>query len=769
MKFRVAVRDLAEHVHRSGDIHYRFDQPTTSAEGIEAQRRYQIDSVKTNANYLTEQGVTEAFSDEDLELAISGRIDGVLFRGERGDRNRCALVEEIKTTRSEFEQLYAYAGGLHFAQLKIYAAMLCKRESLSSCELRLTYLHPDRNEQIKFEDFATSQQLRRYFVETCRTYVNWLLLIQRLRGRRTNFLRTMDFPYTEFRDDQRNIARSCYRTFRDSGQLLVEAPTGTGKTMATLFPAAKAMGEGILERVIYATARNTGQRAAEQALKKIAASDSQLTAITLTAKEKICFNPDVPCDPDVCDYARSYYERLPNARKDLMANGINDRGAVERIARMHEVCPFELASDVSRWVDVVVCDYNHVFDPIFSRVRQLGNETAHAGLLIDEAHQLGNRVQEMLSTRIDRSQLKRLEASSPSDGVAKKIRSIDRALANLGRTYLPEGGELVLPEPPRALIRALDRFLRVVFDDGPERTFDEYLKEFVFTAHRLHKGSFWYDDEAFRYFLTREGSLITVQMRCLKPGSYIREVVDDFRGSVRFSGTLSPATVFQTMHGCEGPALRSTPSYGAHNTGVYVVPDVSTFFRDRATTAPMVANVIRSVVNASPGNYLVAFPSFEYLRLIQDFCCFDAELLSQERSMSLDDQGEFIEWINTPHSMRVGFVVLGGVFTESVDYRSGVLRGAVVVGPGIPPRSLVRDTLAENDGSNEIAYRQPGMTRVVQAAGRVARGPMDRGVVVMIDPRFAESAYQKYFPHHWRPHPVIGSAIGSALANFWSS
>ena len=769
MKFRVAVRDLAEHVHRSGDIHYRFDQPTTSAEGIEAQRRYQIDSVKTNANYLTEQVVTEAFNDEDLELAINGRIDGVLFRGERGDRNRCALVEEIKTTRSEFRQLYAYAGGLHFAQLKIYAAILCKRESLSSCELRLTYLHPDRNEQFAFEDVATSRQLRRYFVETCRTYVNWLLLVQRLRRRRTNFLHTMDFPYTEFRDDQRNIARYCYRTFRDSGQLMIEAPTGTGKTMATLFPAAKAMGEGILERVIYATARNTGQGAAEQALNKIAGNDSQLTAITLTAKEKTCFNPEVPCDPEVCEYARGYYDRLPNARTDLMANGINDRGAVESIARKHEVCPFELASDASRWVDVVVCDYNHVFDPVFSRVRQLGYGTAQVGLLIDEAHQLGSRVQEMLSTRIDRSQLQRLDASSKLDGVAKKIRSIDRALANLGRTYLPEGGELVLPEAPRALIRALDRFLRVVFDDGPEQSYDDYLREFVFTAHRFHKGSFWYDDEAFRYFLTREGSLITVQMRCLKPGSYIREVVDDFRGSVRFSGTLSPATVFQTVHGCEGRALRSTPSYGAHNTGVYIVPDVSTFFRDRATTAPMVANVIRSVVKASLGNYLVAFPSFEYMRLVQDFCCFDGELLSQERSMSLDDQGAFIEWINTPRSKRVGLVVLGGVFTESVDYRSDVLRGVVVVGPGIPPRSLVRDTLAENDGSNEIAYRQPGMTRVVQAAGRVARGPTDRGVVVMIDPRFTESAYQKYFPHHWRSRPVMSNAIGSALANFWSS
>jgi len=374
-----------------------------------------------------------------------------------------------------------------------------------------------------------------------------------------------------------------------------------------------------------------------------------------------------------------------------------------------------------------------------------------------------------LSTRIDRSQLQRLDASSKLDGVAKKIRSIDRALANLGRTYLPEGGELVLPEAPRALIRALDRFLRVVFDDGPEQSYDDYLREFVFTAHRFHKGSSWYDDEAFRYFLTREGSLTTVQMRCLKPGSHIREVVDDFRGSVRFSGTLSPATVFQTVHGCEGRALRSTPSYGAHNTGVYIVPDVSTFFRDRAITAPSVANVIRSVVTAMPGNYLVAFPSFEYLRLVQDSCCFDGELLSQERSMSLDDQGAFIEWINTPRSMRVGFVVLGGVFTESVDYRSDVLRGVVVVGPGIPPRSLVRDTLAENDGSNEIAYRQPGMTRVVQAAGRVARGPTDRGVVVMIDPRFTESAYQKYFPHHWRSRPVMSNAIGSALANFWSS
>ena len=769
MKFRVAVREMAEHVHRSGDIHYRFDQSTTSAEGIEAQRRYQIDTIRTNANYLTEHVVTEEVKDEDLELRVSGRIDGVLFRDERGGRNRSALVEEIKTTRGDFEQLYAHAGELHFAQLKIYAAMLCKRESLDSCELRLTYLHPDRNEQVAFEDVATSQQLRTYFVETSTTYLSWLFFIQHLHARRTNFLRTMDFPHAEFRDDQRNIARSCYRTFRDSGHLLVEAPTGTGKTVATLFPAAKAMGEGILEQVIYTTARNTGQRAAEQALKEIAASDSQLTAITLTAKEKTCFNPGVPCDPDVCVYARGYYDRVGNAREDLMANGINDRGAVESVARKHEVCPFELASDVSRWTDVVVCDYNHVFDPVFSRVRQLGKGTTDVGLLIDEAHQLGDRVREMLSTCIDRAQLKRLEASTPLGALAKKVRSIDRALANLGRIYLPEGGELVLPEAPKALIRAVDRFLQSVFDIGPERLFDESVRQFFFAAQRFYKGSFWYDDETFRYFLSREGRLITVQMRCLKPGVHIRKVVDDFRGAVRFSGTLSPAIVFQTMHGCGGPALRSNPSYGAQNTGVYVVPDVPTFFRDRASTAPRVANVIQSVVDANRGNYLVAFPSFEYLRLVQDSCCFDAELLTQEQGMSLEDQASFIDSINAPQSMRVGFVVLGGVFTESVDYRSDVLQGVIVVGPGIPPRSLVRDTLAKTDGSGEIAYRQPGMTRVVQAAGRVARGPKSRGVVVLIDPRFAESNYQQYFPRHWQPHRVVAKSIGSAVANFWTS
>ena len=768
MKFRVAVRELAEHVHRRGDIHHRFDQPTTAIEGIEAQLRYQSDCVKANVNYRTEQSVTEAFHQEDLQLTISGRIDGVVFHPGGAGNDLCALVEEIKTTRIEFAQLPAHTRELHFAQLKLYAAMLCESESLGRCELRLTYLHPDTDEQMAFNNLATSQQLRRYFVETCRTYADWLSLIKRLHDGRTDFLRRLDFPYVDFRDDQRNIARSCYRTFRDSDQLMVEAPTGSGKTMATLFPAAKAMGEGVLERVIYATARNTGQRAAEQALKEIAEDHSQLTGITLTAKEKTCFNPGSSCDPEVCEYARGYHDRLPKARKDLMSNGISGRQAVESIARTHGVCPFELASDVSRWVDVVVCDYNHVFDPVFGRLRQLAKRSVDVGLLIDEAHQLGDRVQEMLSTRLERSQLKRAEALASREGVRKKLRSVDRAMASLGRTYLPEGGEMVLPELPRSLIRALERFLQFVFVDGLERNVDDVLKEFIFTALRFHKGISWYDPETFRYFLSRQGSLITVQMRCLKPGSHIREVVDDFRGTVRFSGTLSPATVFQTIHGCDGPALQSIPSYGADNIGVYVVPNVSTFFRDRTTTASTVANVIRRVLDAGPGNYLVAFPSFEYLRVVRDSGCFDAELAVQEQRMSLEDQASFIEWINTANTKRVGFVVLGGVFTESIDYRSDVLRGVVVVGPGIPPRSLVRDTLASNDGSDEIAYRQPGMTRVIQAAGRVARGPKERGVVVMIDPRFGQSDYKKYFPRHWHPRSVMASEIGNALANFWS-
>ena len=779
----VAVRALAEFVHRRGDIRVQFSERTRSEEGIVGQRRYQQTLQSDDAGYETERRIETAYVHERLAgesshvddgfvLAVTGRIDGV--RIGRPDA-RWALVEEIKTTRVDVASLHDHTGNVHMAQAKLYAAMLCQAETLCGCLVRVTYVHPDSHVTRHYDERCDLDQLRLFLTDTCRTYVDWLQAVRQRQIRRNRFLQPLSFPYPEFRQDQRRIAGHAYRALRDADHLLMDAPTGTGKTIATLFPAVKAVGEGELDRVVFATSRTTGQRAAEMTLDHLRGGP-HLSSATITAKERTCFNPGTPCDPAVCEFARGYYDRVGPARDQLLDAGINDRDAIETVARAHCVCPFELALDTASWADVIVCDYNYVFDPIVNFKRISNTEFGRVGLLVDEAHQLGDRVSDCLSTSIARRTLKAALGDAP-EPVARRIRSVDRSLMQLGRDQLPGDGEAVVQKRPDAVFRALERLAETLFETPSDDT--DAMRDLGYAAFRMLAGRDWFRDDSFEFFLRRRAPALELEMRCLKPAFHIREVLDGYNGAVRFSGTLAPTDLYQRIHGCEGMAVRSQPPFADDQLGVFVVPDVPTYFRQRRATAQRVAQVITSVAQAGGcadgssnqrrGNHLVAFPSFDYLRLVLDAGDFSDAVAVQSRDMSLEQRDAFVSKLNDPGFGGLGFVVMGGLFSESIDYSGDALCGVIIVGAGIPPPSIEREAIAESeDNGFEMAYLRPAMTRVVQAAGRVVRGERDRGVVVLVDPRFTNAAYQAYFPTHWRPKTVGSGAVGSAASDFWS-
>lgn len=758
---RVSVKDLAEFVHRRGDIRYHEQSATLAAEGIARQKSYQTDRGET---YRREHRVSASFG----ELAVSGRIDGW--------DPAARLVEEIKTTRSDPAELHAHAGDVHEAQLRLYGAMLVLAdEALIEVRLRLVYLHPKRSEETVFEETAGRDDLIGYFEATCAIYAAWIANVRARVRDRNRQLAALGFPYGEFRTDQRRIAKHLYRGFRDGADWLVEAPTGSGKTMAGLFAAVKAMGEGELDRLVFLTSRTTGQRAIEEALVdavQLVESDSALTAMTVTAKDRICLG-EGSCDRTVCRFAQGYYERMPAARRQLLGCRLIRRGEVETVAREHEVCPFELSLDVAAWADVIVCDYNYVFDPIVRLARLENPLFAKVGLIVDEAHQLGDRVRDMLGSRLPRRAVKAaLAESGVPESIVRGLRSVDRALVGVGRGATGDESEIPRPE---ALLRAVERLQSAALETclDSERFpatsaahFEAF--RFAFLAERAADGTH-------HYIAAGAGRDLTVELVCTVPGDHIRECMSGFHGSARVSGSLTPASVFQRIHGASDSTdvLISDGCFPRERFGVFVVTDISTYYRDRDRTLGRVANLIHGVCTQTTGNYLVALPSFEYAQAASS-AVQGIDIRCQQPGMTLDEREDFIDWISERQAARVGFVVMGGVFGESVDFRDGALDGVVVIGAGLPPRSLKRDLIAADEvaaeravDGDEIAYRQPAMTRVVQVAGRVVRSASERGVAVLVDPRFAHAAYRAFLPARWMIRNIRSNQVADAVGEFW--
>ena len=761
---RVSVKALAEFVHRRGHIHYRYQSATLAQEGVSRQAAWQRGRP---GNYRRERRVTASFGD----LEVNGRIDG--WDADAG------LVEEVKTTRADANRLHAHMGDVHLAQVRLYGAMLALEcEAIAELTLRVVYLHPEDPGETTFSEHWPRAELVAYFETTCGVYAAHLAAVRARLAARDRQLRELSFPYAEFRPDQRRLAKHLYRGFRAGVDWLVEAPTGAGKTMTSVFPALKAIGQGELDRLVYLTSRTTGQRAAEDALAHAtAAAGEALVAVTVTAKERICFHPGTPCDPDRCAFARGYYERAPAARRALLERGRVVRTDVEAVAAEHRVCPFELSLDAAAWADVVVCDYNYVFDPVV-RLQRLDNSLfARVGLVVDEAHQLGERVRDMLSAGLPRRLVKAAlaEEGLPANA-ARRFRAVDRALAALAKDAAEPARVVAKPE---ALCRAVERLV-VAFATDPVLDMQAFpaAAQAYWHALRFGRAAVWAEEGAFHYLASGHGRHVCAQIACTAPGAHIRRTLAPFQGTVRQSGTLAPAALFQRAHGfdAQAPALASDGGWEAGRLGVFAVSDISTYFRHRHSSLPALAALLGDVAAATPGNALVAFPSFEYLAAVAArFAPAAAPAVRcQTPDMALAERRDFIAWLNERRGRkRVGFVVMGGVFTESVDFDSEALRLVVVVGPGLPPRSVLRDLIAgdaERAGAQgfDVAYRQPGLTRVAQTVGRIARAPGQRGVAVLVDPRFAHPAYRAFLPARWRIDRVPAAGAPAAVAGFWA-
>jgi len=767
VRLKVAVRSLAQLTCRSGDIHFRYDDGTDSREGIDTQKRLQRDRGPT---YEREMSVKDTWSDGIVELELAGRVDGCDLAS--------GIVEEFKTTRSEAERLHAYAGGVHLAQLRLYAALLARAHpERTDWRLRLLYCDPDTDAVTPFEESLDAAELEQFLQRCCRALARALADLHQHRERRNAKLAGLQFPHATFRPAQRDLSAAVFRTVRDGGALLFEAPTGSGKTLGALFPTLLALGRGNVDRVVFLSSRTTGQSSAEATVDRLCSDDS-VRRVTIVAKAKICFMPEPVCDPEICEFARGYYDRSAPAIAELLAVGTMARDAIERIAMAHRVCPFELSLDAAVWADIVICDYNYVFDPVVRLKRLAGVTNDRIALLIDEAHQLGDRVRDALSTRLSRSLLGRARKLISDTFAAKRAAALDRRLTQLRRDTV-RAGELdpnsfeCRIERADGVVKAAEDLLEALTSEANAAR-DPTITELTFALSRLMRVAGWYDAERFAIFARGDGRDIDIEWRCIDPSAAIAETLADYRAHVRFSATVTPFELTGRAHGQpDARTLRVPSPFSAERLGVFAVPDVGTLYRQRSASLPRLIGAIRSMVDARRGNYLVALPSFEYLDLAAAAyaAAFGAtSLVRQARGMSESARADFLCAFTSRAHPIVGFAVMGGLFTESIDLPEGALAGIAVVGIGLPPPSLERNAIEAHFGESHgrmLAYEQPALSRVVQSAGRLIRRESDCGVVCLIDPRFVAPAYRDYLPSEWRIVRTQAERLPSALAAFW--
>lgn len=752
-EYRVAVRELARFCFRSGDIDHRFTPSPSAREGIEGHQRIYS---RRGDDYRPEYPVAWREEVDGLTLVLAGRADGY----DAG----AALVEEIKTCRVDPAAIPAAVSQLHLAQARLYAALIARAEDLPGMRVRLTWLHVDEDREYPLSQDYSRAELEDFLEGALAHFGQWLRAVDARRRARDASLQALAFPFAAFRSGQREIAERVYKCIAGGGELLVEAPTGIGKTAAVLYPALKALGTGRHERVVFCTAKTSGRLAAEQTLAHLGARGYAGKALTLSARERVCLSPGKACHGDDCPYARGYYERLPAAMNDALQRPRLQREDLERLAREHEVCPYELAWDLLPWIDTVIADVHYVYSLTASLAERLQAAGLRTTVLLDEAHNLPSRARAMFGASLDRRALLAVQKQLPRGD------PVQRSLAALNRQWLAlEKIDWVAPDwdsreaLPEALQQSLQRFVSLMGERlareplALARASD--LLAFYFDVLQVLRSAEQWGPE-FRFELQREapGKPSRLRLNCLDPSRLLGQRQQAAQAVVAFSATLSPWPWAREQLGLSGGTVcyRAASPFRPEQLQVDLATGIDTRFQQRSASLPALARRLQDWLAAEPGNCLLYFPSYRYL---QDCLALLPQPLPA-RTLWVQERGadeaarDALLGLLAERRDVAALCILGGVLGEGIDLPGERLHSVVVVGVGLP--QVNRDSRAQQDFFERqygdgfaYAFQYPGMQKVSQALGRVIRGDADHGRALLVDTRYAQPAYRRLLPPWW--------------------
>jgi DNA excision repair protein ERCC-2 len=780
---KISVRNLVEFVLRAGDLDMRFMGSGRAVEGTKAHQKIQKQnkekySVFNGEEYLSEVSLKHSVSYNDGTILIEGRADGILI-----DNNE-VTIDEIKTVTKNLELIEEDYNGLHWAQAKCYAYIYAIQNSLLLINVQLTYYEIDTEKIKRFIKTVTVSELKLFFDEIISSYFIWANITSTWNEERDNTIKDLKFPFDNYRDGQRELAVAVYKTVVEHKKIFLQAPTGVGKTISTLFPAVKAMGEGHTSKIFYLTAKTITRQVAEDAFDKMKLSGLKFKTITLTAKDKVCLSKGSACNPEQCKFAKGHFDRVNAAILDILKNEDTfTREIIENYSNRYNICPFEFSLDLTLWSDCVICDYNYVFDPRVYLKRFFMDNNGDYTFLVDEAHNLVDRAREMYSAKFNKKVL--LELKRDIKGIDKimykALNKLNAFMVNM-KKMCNESGYYRQDSLPNDILNDLDSLTKLLevwlTKNEKSEIYDNFL-ELYFNSLSFIRIAELYDDKYITYVESSSDEVV-LKLFCLDPSKLLREASKRGRSVVYFSATLLPLLYFKEILGgeIEDYHLTLDSPFDKNKLKVMIAKDISTKFKYRENSYSKIVEYIYAVISAKNGNYMAFFPSYKYMdEVSSEFALkYPAIKLSIQKSFMTEDEREaFLQNFDSSDSeYTLGFGVLGGIFSEGIDLKGDRLIGAIIIGVGHPMICFEREILrkyydVKSNCGYEYSYMYPGMNKVLQAAGRVIRTEEDRGTVLLIDDRFLEKRYERLFPSSWDYNMKISSCIEAekVICDFW--
>lgn len=775
---RISVRSLVEFILREGDIDNRVSGSMEKDAMLLGGKIHRKIQSRMGTNYTAEVPLKIQMPCDGFVLQIEGRADGVL----KDDGK--VLIDEIKGILRSLEHLEAPVP-VHLAQAKCYAYIYAVQNSLKCIDVQMTYCQMETEEIRRFCQEFEFQELQTWFQDLVTQYEKWAKFEIEWRNVRNDSIRQIEFPFP-YREGQRDLVASVYRTILRKKKLFIQAPTGVGKTMATVFPAVRAVGEGLGEKIFYLTAKTITRTVAEQAFSLLKEKGLLYKTITLTAKEKICFCEEAECNPDACPYAKGHFDRVNDAVFDLITHsGDWSREVLEEQAKKHMVCPFEMSLDVSNWADAVICDYNYAFDPQ-AHLKRFFSESGKGEylFLIDEAHNLVERGREMYSASLYKEDLlevrEMVKAEDPK--LAKGLSECNQQFLELKREcehyqILKSVSHIALK-----LMNVLSK-LEDYLEECKDAEKKKRVLDFYFAVRSFLNIHDIMDENYVIFSEMMEDGRFQIKLFCVNPAVNLQNYLEQGNSTIFFSATLLPVHYYKKLLSVEKDdyAVYAHSSFPQENKFLFIGTDVSTRYTRRGeSTYQRFARYIAVMAEQKKGNYMAFFPSYRFLEEVHTCFleCVDHEVdsICQVSYMDEEQREEFLEEFEQEREKSlVAFCVMGGIFSEGIDLTDDKLIGAVIAGTGLPQVCTEREILkqyfnaADMDGF-DYAYLYPGMNKVLQSAGRVIRTESDRGVILLLDDRFRAMRYREVFPREWQQYQ-LGSVknLEQEIRTFWES
>lgn len=776
---RVSVRNLVEFILRGGDIDNRTSGSMDKEAMLMGGRLHRKIQRSMGSDYHPEISLKTEIPRDGFRIQVEGRADGIIIHEETGETE--VTVDEIKGVLRDLEHITEPVK-VHLAQAKCYAYIYAGQKGLENIGVQLTYCHLDTEEIKRFEEKFTIDELKEWFDNLIRQYEKWARFQIEWEKTRNASIKKVEFPFS-YRPGQRDVAAAVYRTILRRKKLFIQAPTGVGKTISTVFPAVKAVGEGLGDKIFYLTAKTITRTVAEQAFRTMKDQGLSMKVITLTAKEKICFCEETLCNPESCPYAKGHFDRVNDAVYDVLISGNEmNRSAIERQAEKFRVCPFELSLDISTWVDAVICDYNYVFDPN-AHLKRFFSEGSGGNyiFLIDEAHNLVERGREMYSAALykeDLLELKR-QVKHLDARLARRLGDVNKLFLELKREcedYQVLNSVSHIALKLMNLLTEMERFLEEPSgDEIRESVLNLYFQVRSFVSiHDI------LDENYVIYSELEDNGRFKLKLFCVNPAANLQNYLEFGSGTVFFSATLLPIHYYKSLLSVEKDdyAIYAESPFPRENMLLLQARDVSTRYTMRSESMyRRYADYISRMAECKKGNYMAFFPSYRFMEEVYDQFVHKAEgidVLLQAQNMDEREREEFLEEFDREReNSLVGFCVMGGVFSEGIDLTADRLIGAVIVGTGLPQvcndREIVKGYFDSRGMRGfDYAYLYPGINKVLQSAGRVIRTETDRGVVLLLDDRFSRRQYRDSFPREWENCQICSAAtLSDYMESFW--